>query len=117
MFDSSGIKVYVDIGEDPTTWLVQGIVEAFNKKLPDFTIQPQWDQKQADKWRGHPNHKKAQGTTNQAIAKGQKTAEHNGQYPVCAEDSAFINCFGKLVKAPRATNCCWLADHIWISHL
>ena len=56
MFDSSGIKVYVDIGEDPATWLVQGIVEANNNKFPDFTPQPQWDQKQAGKWRGHPNH-------------------------------------------------------------
>ena len=117
MFDSSGIKVYVDIGEDPATWLVQGIVEENNKKFPDFTPQPQWDPKQAGKWRGHPNHRKAQETKRQAIDKGQKTAEHNGKYPVCAKDGAFINCFGKLVNALRATNCYWLADHIWISHL
>lgn len=46
-----------------------------------------------------------------------ESRENNGQYLLQEEDNSIVNGAGKLVNASRAVNCCWLADHIYISHL
>lgn len=111
------IKVHVYVRENLSAWLEARIVKALHERHPEVPRKPQWNKPQTDKWSGNPNNEEAQGSTAEAINKGQKTADNNRKKRVREVHSVVINKLGKLVRARRAMNCWWLGDHIWIGNL
>ena len=114
---STMIEVHVYVWENPSAWLVIRIEEAFYNRTPQVAHEPHWNKPEADEWSGNPNHEEAQGSTEEAISKGQKTAKNNGKKRVGVVDSVIKNKFGELVRALRAMDCWWLGDHTWIGNL
>lgn len=79
--------------------------KAFYNLTPEDSYEPHWNKPKADEWSGNPNHDEAQGSTGEAISKGQKTAKNNGKKRVGVVDSFIKNKFGKLVRTLGAVDC------------